>query len=153
MEGSAAISTLHVSPLTPRLRHRTAGIRWIWSRRFPYRILYRVEAERVVVLAVLHAARSDAATGLSDRPHGGGAPRKLTEEQEAALAEWVRRGPVLETDGVVRWRVVDLRQKIAREFDVELHERSVGKLLRRLAAPAGQANGRFGRAEMGKTRS
>jgi toxin ParE1/3/4 len=60
-EVSAAISTLRVAPLTPRLRHRTAGIRWIWSRRFPYRILYRIEAERVVVLAILHAARGDAA--------------------------------------------------------------------------------------------
>ena len=46
---------------------------------------------------------------------------------EATLAEWVRAGPDLETDGVVRWRVVDLRQKIAREFNVELHERSVGE--------------------------
>lgn len=80
----------------------------------------------------VHHYNAEGVAGLSDRPHGGGAPRKLTEEQEAALAEWVRRGPVLETDGVVRWRVVDLRQKIAREFNVELHERSVGKLLRRL---------------------
>jgi hypothetical protein len=52
--------------------------------------------------------------------------------QEATLPEWVRAGPDLEIDGVVRWRVIDLRQKIAREFNVELHERSVGKLLRRL---------------------
>jgi hypothetical protein len=44
----------------------------------------------------------------------------------------VRVGPDLATEGVVRWRVVDLRQRIAREFGVELHERSVGKLLRRL---------------------
>ena len=31
-----------------------------------------------------------------------------------------------------RWRCIDLRQRIKDEFGVELHERSVGKLLRRL---------------------
>ena len=80
----------------------------------------------------VHRYNAEGLAGLSDHPHGGGAPRKLTEEQEAALAEWVRTGPDLERDGVVRWRVVDLRQRIAREFNVALHERSVGKLLRRL---------------------
>ena len=37
-----------------------------------------------------------------------------------------------ERDGIVRWRLIDLRERIAREFAVELHERSVGKLVRRL---------------------
>ena len=80
----------------------------------------------------VHRYNAAGVTGLSDRPHGGGAPSKLTAAQESELAGWVRAGPDLETDGVVRWRVIDLRQKIAREFNVELHERSVGKLLRRL---------------------
>jgi transposase len=35
-------------------------------------------------------------------------------------------------DGVVRWRRVDLQAVIARRFGVQLHERSVGKVLRRL---------------------
>ena len=30
--------------------------------------------------------------------------------------------------GVVRWRRADLQAKIAKQFGVELHERSVGKL-------------------------
>jgi transposase len=80
----------------------------------------------------VHRYNAAGLAGLSDRPHGGGAQSKLTTAQEAELAEWVRTGPDLETDGVVRWRVIDLRRKIAREFNVELHERSVGKLLRRL---------------------
>ena len=80
----------------------------------------------------VHRYNADGLPGLSDQPHGGGARSKLTEAQAAMVAEWVRAGPVLATDGVVRWRVVDLRQRIAREFGVELHERSVGKLLRRL---------------------
>jgi plasmid stabilization system protein ParE len=56
---AAAISTLGLAPMVPRLRHRTAGVRWIYSKRFPYRIIYRVESEKVVVFAILHAARSD----------------------------------------------------------------------------------------------
>ncbi len=80
----------------------------------------------------VHHYNADGLTGLSDRPHGGGACAKLTQAQAASVAAWVRAGPDLATDGVVRWRVVDLRQRIAREFGVELHERSVGKLVRRL---------------------
>lgn len=80
----------------------------------------------------IHRYNADGLAGLSDRPHGGGARSKLTEAQSAVVARWVRAGPDLATDGVIRWRVVDLRQKIVREFGVELHERSVGKLLRRL---------------------
>jgi len=33
---------------------------------------------------------------------------------------------------IVRWRCIDLRDEIAREFGVQLHERTVGKLLARL---------------------
>ena len=40
----------------------------------------------------VHHYNAEGVAGLSDRPHGGGAPRKLTEEQEAALAEWYERG-------------------------------------------------------------
>ena len=35
------------------------------------------------------------------------------------------------TDGVVRWRCVDVREQILRRYSVVLHERTVGKLLRR----------------------
>ena len=80
----------------------------------------------------VHRYNADGLAGLFDRAHGGGAPAKLTAAQQATVAEWVRTGPDHATDGVIRWRVIDLRQRIVREFDVELHERSVGKLLRRL---------------------
>jgi transposase len=80
----------------------------------------------------VHRYNADGLTGLFDRAHGGGAPAKLTAAQQATVAEWVRTGPDHATDGVIRWRVIDLRQRIVREFDIELHERSVGKLLRRL---------------------
>jgi transposase len=70
--------------------------------------------------------------GLSDRPHKGGVPGHLSAEQQEQVAEWVRTGPELNTDGVVRWRRVDVQRKIAAAFKVQMHERSVGKLLHRL---------------------
>lgn len=54
-----AISSLEDAPLVPRLRHRRLGVRWIFPKRFPYRIVYRIEGESVVVLAIIHAARRD----------------------------------------------------------------------------------------------
>jgi transposase len=69
--------------------------------------------------------------GLSDRAVPGPKPR-LTPEQEAAVAELVRKGPDLAVDGVVRWRRVDLARVIKTRFDVTLAERSVGAMLRRL---------------------
>ena len=45
--------------------------------------------------------------GLGNRIAAGPKPR-LTPEQEAAVAELVRKGPDLAVDGVVRWRRVDL---------------------------------------------
>ena len=49
------------------------------------------------------------------------------------MAEWVEQGPDLERDGVIRWRCVDLQRRILQEFAVSLHERTVGKLLRKLS--------------------
>ena len=58
--------------------------------------------------------------------------RKLTIAQEALVADWVRAGPQLSERNPVRWRCVDLRDEISRHFGVEMHERTVGKLLVRL---------------------
>jgi transposase len=73
---------------------------------------------------------ADGLAGLADRPRPGRQPR-LTEAQRCEVAEWVESGP-LKTDGVVRWRCADLRDRIAAKFHVHLHERSVGKLLKKL---------------------
>lgn len=79
----------------------------------------------------VHRFNEEGLDGLFDRAHGGGAPRKLSAEQEAEFEAWVRAGPDPETDGIVRWRLIDLRERISRTFAVDLHERSVGKLARR----------------------
>jgi transposase len=71
--------------------------------------------------------------GLSDLPRRNGPRPRLSGEQRAKVAEWVEQGPEFARDGMVRWRCVDLRLRIAREFAVQLHERTVGKLLRRLS--------------------
>ncbi len=79
----------------------------------------------------VHRYNEEGLPGLHDRRRAGPKPR-LTPEQEAELAAVVERGPDPERDGVVRWRRVDLQALIRDRFEVHLHERSVGKLLRRL---------------------
>lgn len=69
--------------------------------------------------------------GLASRVGPGPTPL-LDGQQMAALKALVVAGPDPEVDGVVRWRCVDLREQIIRRFSVTLHERSVGKLLRKL---------------------
>lgn len=79
----------------------------------------------------VHRYNADGLAGLADR-HGGGVKPRLTAEQEAAVADWIRRGPDPKVDGIVRWRRADIQARVARLFGVRLHERSVGKLLNRL---------------------
>ncbi len=81
----------------------------------------------------VHRFNAGGLAGLADLPRQNGPKPRLSPEQEAAVAEWVERGPDLARDGVVRWRCVDLQDRIGREWGVSLHERTVGKLLRRLA--------------------
>jgi transposase len=71
--------------------------------------------------------------GLSDRPHGGGPSAKLTDDEKAQLAGWVRQGPDLQDDGVVRWRLADLKQRILARFFVVMDERSVSRMLKTLS--------------------
>jgi transposase len=79
----------------------------------------------------VHRYNAEGIGGLSDRRPPGRKPH-LTPDQQAEVAGWVERGPDLETDGVVRWRRVDLRARIERAFAVRLHPATVGKLLRKL---------------------
>jgi len=76
---------------------------------------------------------ADGLAGLADLPRRNGPKPRLSSEQETVMAGWVEQGPNLARDGVVRWRCVDLQERIGREWGVHLHERTVGKLLRKLA--------------------
>jgi transposase len=79
----------------------------------------------------VHRYHAEGLAGLANRS-AAGPPRRLSAAQEAEVARWVAAGPDLERDGVVRWRCCDLQARIEREFRVHFHERTIGKLLRRL---------------------
>jgi transposase len=79
----------------------------------------------------VHRYNTEGLPGLHDRRRSGRKPR-LSPEQEADLVTAVEQGPDPNRDGVVRWRRVDLQALIEARYGVTLHERSVGKVLRRL---------------------
>ncbi len=75
---------------------------------------------------------SEGVEGLHDRPRPG-RPAQLTPAQLAELERLVEAGPDIDVHGVVRWRCVDLQAEIKQRFEVEVSERHVGRLLKRLA--------------------
>jgi transposase len=79
----------------------------------------------------VHRYNAAGLAGLTNKRAPGSAP-KLDKAQSAVVAGWVRAGPQLAEDGVIRWRRIDLARKIEKELGVCLAERSVGDLLRRL---------------------
>src|SRR5271156_7155753 len=78
-----------------------------------------------------HRFKTDGPEGRIDNWTGGSKAR-LSAAQLAEFAVIVESRPDREKDGVVRWRRVDLKRVIAERFDVEFHERYVGKLLKKL---------------------
>jgi transposase len=89
--------------------------------------------ERQTLRDWVHRYNGDGLEGLSDQPRRNGPKPCLSAEQQAAVADWVDQGADLERDGVVRWRRIDLKQRIETSFGVGLHERTVGKLLHKLS--------------------
>jgi transposase len=79
----------------------------------------------------VHRYNAEGLAGLVDRPLPGRAP-KLGAEQMTELAAIVEKGPDPETDGIVRWRRIDLCDLAERRFGVRLAERTMGEVLRRL---------------------
>jgi transposase len=79
----------------------------------------------------VHRYNQEGIAGLSNLS-APGRPAALTPEQMPQLKAIVLAGPDPRGDGVVRWRCCDLRRVIAERFEVEVHERTVGKLLHRL---------------------
>ena len=78
-----------------------------------------------------HRFNTHGPAGLKDNRRRGN-PRRLSSAQQAELAQIVETGPDRAADGVVRWRRVDLQHVIEERFGVAYHERTIGKLLRRL---------------------
>ena len=80
----------------------------------------------------VHRYNEEGLPGLTDRHGDFGPKRLLSPEQEAQVAEWVRTGPDLAKHGVVRWRRADLARAIKAEFDIDVAERTMSTVLRRL---------------------
>jgi len=79
----------------------------------------------------VHRYNAEGIEELSNRA-GGGMTGRLSSDQMEQLSNWVEAGPDPEHDGVVRWRRADLARRIAAEFDIKLHERTVGSYLAKL---------------------
>jgi transposase len=79
-----------------------------------------------------HRFNEEGPAGLKNRA-GAGRPRLLSDEQMAALSEIVETGPDLESDGVVRWRRIDLKRVVEERFGVVYSERSISDLLAALS--------------------
>ena len=62
----------------------------------------------------------------------GGRTAALTAAQMLELRALTIKGPDHETDKVVRWRCIDLREQVSRRFKVTVSERTIGKWLRKM---------------------
>lgn len=71
---------------------------------------------------------ADGPEGLLDRWSPGPA-RRLSDDQLRELAGIVETGPDMQTDGVVRWRRVDLQAVIKEYFGVDYGARWVSQIL------------------------
>lgn len=70
----------------------------------------------------VHRFNKDGADGLR---HGKGAGRQrlLSNDQLSTFAKIVETGPDPETDGVVRWRRIDLQRVLEKRFNVTVSDR------------------------------
>lgn len=76
----------------------------------------------------VHRFNAEGPEGLENRSAPGRACW-LSAEQMRELAEIVETGPDPETDGMVRWRRIDLKRVIEKRFGVVYAERSISRLL------------------------
>ena len=87
--------------------------------------------DRQTLCEWVHRFNAKGPEGLIGRQPAG-ASRRLTPEQEAELTALIEAGPDFERDGLVRWRCVDLQRLILARWNIAYHERTIGKILRRL---------------------
>lgn len=79
----------------------------------------------------VHRFNEQGPDGLTNR-EGAGRPRLLNDDQMQALSQIVETGPDRHTDGVVRWRRIDLVAVIEERFGVECSERVISDYLKEL---------------------
>src|ERR1700727_3531103 len=66
--------------------------------------------------------------GLIDRKPPGH-PSRLNDEHRAALVEMVENGPIPAVHGVVRWRIIDLSQRLWEEYTVTVSKQTLSRKL------------------------
>jgi putative transposase len=76
----------------------------------------------------VHRYNAEGIEGLRDRPRSGRPPR-LDGGQQAALKALILKGPKLERDGCVAWRLRDLCRLVERRFGVAYSETGLLRLL------------------------
>ena len=59
-----------------------------------------------------------------------GKPSKLTDLQRQAIAGMIESGPIPAVHGVVRWRLIDLAQRIFEEFRITIAKQTLSRELR-----------------------
>ena len=97
----------------------------------------RTEAARIggVTLQIVRdwvvKFNTDGPSRLIDRKPPG-QPPLLNAMHRAALVKMIEDGPSPEVHGVVRWRLVDLVQRLAQEFKLEVSKQTLSRELRRL---------------------
>jgi transposase len=79
----------------------------------------------------VHRYNNEGVEGLRSIRAGGRSGR-LTPSQMEALKALTLEGPDPAKHKAVRWRCVDLRDEVARRFEVRVCERTIGKWLRQL---------------------
>jgi transposase len=79
----------------------------------------------------VHRFNQHGPDGLIDIKPVGCRPR-LSDEQKQILKQLVEDGPDPDTDGVVRWRCVDLKRVVRDRFGIDLSEVSLGRVLKQL---------------------
>jgi len=91
----------------------------------------RAGMDRQTLRDWIHRYNAEVISGLRSI-RSGGHPASLTGEQMAILNALTIEGPDLEKHKVVRWRCVDLRDEVARRFEIAVSERTIGRWLRGL---------------------
>lgn len=79
----------------------------------------------------VHRYNDGGIEGLKSLVSPGPSPA-LTVEQMAELRDLVLQGPDPAVHKVTRWRCADLREEVARRYDVSVHESTIGKWLHQL---------------------
>jgi transposase len=59
-----------------------------------------------------------------------GQPSKLNDTQRQAIARMIESGPIPAVHGVVRWRLIDLAQRIFEEFRITIAKQTLSRELR-----------------------